>query len=270
MDGLDYCRDRAAAEGSAGYYAVLFFDPGPRAGLIALHALERELRDAVEACSELTVAEHKLGFWREELGRLLDDAPRHPVTHALARHAPGAIDRDLAARLLEGARLRCRQAQVRTAQELEQDCARTAGTLAQAAARLLAPRDPGAARAAADAAAAAERARLLCLPRRAGLPPHTGVPQDLLAGAGARPADVDRGGGGAALARLRRTLLDGARESLLRTRRSLPQRRGYAATRVAIALAELAALERGGYVAHGRARAALPVALLWHAWRHRP
>jgi phytoene synthase len=270
VDALGYCRDKAAPEGSWGHYATVFFSPPARAGLVALLALERELVEVVEACSDATVATRKLAYWHEELARLLDDAPTHPVTRALAEHARGALDANLTAGLIDGVRARIEQPQVPSTAALEASCRHTAGTLGVAAARLLSPGDTAAMCAARRAAAAAERARLLGLPCRAGLPPHAGVPQELLVACRARPVDVDRGGSDEPLVRLRLRLLRDAQAALLEARRALPRRRGYAAIRTALALTQLHALERGGYPQRGEARPALPIALLWQAWRHRP
>ena len=63
VSALDYCSDKAAAaQGTPGYYAVLFYPPPVRAALIALRALERELADIAELCTDHTVAQHKLGY----------------------------------------------------------------------------------------------------------------------------------------------------------------------------------------------------------------
>jgi phytoene synthase len=270
VEGLDYCRDKAAPEGSWGHYATVFFPPHARAGLVALLALERELVEVVEACSDAAVAERKLAFWHAELARLLGDAPTHPVTHALWVHARDALDASLSAGLIDGVRARIEQPQVLCGAQLDASCRRTAGVMGEAAARLLSPGDAAAMHAAGQAAAAAERVRLLGLPRRAGLPPHASVPLDLLVACGARPADVDHGGRDEPLVRLRRRLLEDARAALLEARRALRRARGYAATRTALGLAQLRALERAGYPRLGAARPALPIALLWQAWRHRP
>jgi len=270
MDPYAYCRDKAAPEGSPGYYTVLFQPPAARAALLALLALERELQELVEDCSEPSVAEHKLGFWRQQLAGLAAGGASHPVARALADSAGQALDASLGEALLGGVRRRITTAQFRDAAELDESCARTAGLIGEAMARVVAPGDTQAARALERAAVAAERVRLLRLPRRAGLPPHTGIPLDALGGAGATPQQVDRGGSDPALAALRGELLGQARAALADARRALPVSRGLAATRLQMAEATLRALARSGYVEHGTARPPLPLALLWRAWRCRP
>ena len=270
MDPLAYCRDKAAPDGSADYYAVLFQPPPGRDALIALLALEQELRDVVEACSELAVANHKLAFWHGEIMRLLDGAPEHPVTLALARCAADSLDAGVLKALVDGVRTRLNSRQVRDEEELDAACAATAGTMARVMAGVLAPGDSAAAQALHTTATALERLRLLRFPRRAGLPPHSGVPLQLLTRCGVTPTAMDRGGDDESLVKLRRELLQQASHRLDAASRSLASRRGLAATRVRIAQAQAMTLKRGGYVAHGVARELLPIVLLWCAWRTRP
>lgn len=270
MDPLAYCRDKAAPDGSASYYAVLFQPPPRRDALIALLALEQELREVVEACSELAVAEHKLAFWHDEFVRLLEGAPAHPVAIALARNAPQAVDAGLLRMLIDGIRIRLSSRQVRDEEELDAACAATAGAMARVMAQVLAPGDGVAAQALHTVATAVERLRLLRFPRRAGLPPHSGIPLQLLTRCGVTPTAVDRGGEEGNLPRLRRELLHEASRRLEAARTALASQRGFAATRLRIAQAQAATIRRGGYAASGIAREPLPIVLLWHAWRARP
>jgi len=270
LEPLAYCQDKAAPDGSANYYAVLFQPPPRRAALIALLALEQELREVVEACSELAVAQHKLAFWHEEFVRLLEGAPAHPVAIALARNAPQALDAGLMQMLIDGVRIRLSNRQLRDEEELEAACSATAGAMARVMAGVLAPGDGVAAQALHTAATAVERLRLLRFPRRAGLPPHSGIPLQLLTRCGVTPTAVDRGGEEENLVRLRRELLHQASRRLDAARTGLASQRGFAATRVRIAQAQATTLERGGYAASGVAREPLPIVLLWCAWRTRP
>jgi phytoene synthase len=54
-----------------------------RQRLLAVYAWQRELRDLVEM-TELSVAQTKLEWWRQETQRLMAGAARHPVTQAIA------------------------------------------------------------------------------------------------------------------------------------------------------------------------------------------
>ncbi|AOV17211.1 squalene synthase HpnD [Acidihalobacter aeolianus] len=80
----EYCRQKAARSGSSFYYSFLFLDEARRKAITALYAFCREVDDVVDRNLEPAVAKHKLSWWREELSRLFDGAPQHPVTRALA------------------------------------------------------------------------------------------------------------------------------------------------------------------------------------------
>lgn len=270
MDALAYCREKAAPPGSAGYYAVLMLTPQRRAGVLGLLALKCELEDVVERCSERAVAERKLAWWHEELARVPTASTRHPVTSCLGAHAPGALAAPDLAVLLTGVHRRIVQPQLRDADALDASCHDTAGVIGRACARVLDPPGGACAEVLEAVFAAGERVRLLCLPWRAGLPPHTGIALDLLAAAEARPDDIDRGGNTPGAQRVRARLLANAGDALHQAHARLRNRRGFAATWLQLARAQLHAIGRGGYVSAGTARAPLPIVLLWLAWRHRP
>lgn len=270
VDALGYCRDKAAPAGSTGYYGVLMLPPAARAGVLGLLALKCELQEVVEQCSERAVAERKLAWWHEELARAQAANPRHPVTVCLGTHAPNALAAPDLSVLLTGVHRRIVEAQFRDSDALESSCQATAGVIGRACARVLTTQVDDRGDAFDAVFTAAERVRLLCLPWRAGLPPHTGIALDLLAAADARPDDIDRGGNSPGAQRVRARLLAGARDALQQARTRLPDRRGFAATWLHLAHAQWRAIERGGYVSAGTARTPLPIALLWLAWRHRP
>jgi len=96
MDVHQYCQERAAASGSSFYYSFVFLPPDARRAITAFYALCRELDDVVDECHERTIAETKLGWWREEIGRFAAGIPEHPTTRALldtpqGRNAPPAL-----------------------------------------------------------------------------------------------------------------------------------------------------------------------------------
>jgi phytoene synthase len=65
------------------YFAVLFAEPATRPLLHAFYAFESELRDTALGASH-DIAHTRLQWWSDELTRLADGKPRHPVTIALA------------------------------------------------------------------------------------------------------------------------------------------------------------------------------------------
>ena len=94
-----YCQEKAAKSGSSFYYAFLFLPPPRRAAITALYAFCREVDDVVDESSDASLAARTLAWWRDEIDRLYQGTPTHPVTRALAPHVePYSITR---ARLLE-------------------------------------------------------------------------------------------------------------------------------------------------------------------------
>lgn len=78
-----YCEQKAAPEGSNLYYALLFEPAETRRYLLPLFALHYEIADCLTASTDPGVIRVKLQWWSEELVRLADNEPRHPVTTAL-------------------------------------------------------------------------------------------------------------------------------------------------------------------------------------------
>ncbi len=84
MTPEEYCQNKAARSGSSFYYSFLFLPPERRRAITALYAFCREVDDVVDESSEESVARARLAWWREEIGRLFDGRPQHPVAKALA------------------------------------------------------------------------------------------------------------------------------------------------------------------------------------------
>jgi hypothetical protein len=109
-----------------------------RGALEALATLDRELTRAVHASSEHSVAHARLGWWREELGRLRAGRPLHPLTrqlHALAGDTPDWARLDAR---LDAADLELAGVVPASLDELEALSLRSHGTLWQLNAEILA------------------------------------------------------------------------------------------------------------------------------------
>ncbi|MDX1605290.1 MAG: squalene/phytoene synthase family protein [Candidatus Competibacterales bacterium] len=78
------CEAAVAPPGSDLRYGLLGLDRDRRQTIIALHALQRELCAIRETVSDPAVAVSKLDWWEQELQRLHEGRPQHPVTRALA------------------------------------------------------------------------------------------------------------------------------------------------------------------------------------------
>lgn len=82
MTPAQYCQAKATPTGSSLYYSLLFVPEEKRRALTALMALVHEI-DSVTEIHEPSVAQAKLGWWVQELGRMLTHQSTHPVTQAL-------------------------------------------------------------------------------------------------------------------------------------------------------------------------------------------
>lgn len=83
MSPQDYCRAKTGGSGSSFYYSFLFLPPDRREAITALYAFCREVDDVVDESTQPEVARAALAWWRDEIARLLDGTPTHPVTRAL-------------------------------------------------------------------------------------------------------------------------------------------------------------------------------------------
>ena len=83
MNPHDYCQDKAARSGSSFYYSFMFLPAERRQAITALYAFCREVDDVVDECHDLSLAQTKLEWWRQEVGRVYAGTPTHPVGHAL-------------------------------------------------------------------------------------------------------------------------------------------------------------------------------------------
>jgi 15-cis-phytoene synthase len=103
MSPDEYCQQKAARSGSSFYYAFRFLEPDRRRAITALYAFCREVDDVVDDCREPAVARTKLNWWREEIARLFDGDPRHPITRALAPSlAPFDLSREYFEEIIDG------------------------------------------------------------------------------------------------------------------------------------------------------------------------
>ena len=266
MDALEYCNDKAAIQGTPGYYTVLFHPATVRAGLVALRALERELSDVVELCTDRDIALHKLNYWRQELDGNSPSAP-HPVTRALQQYAGGVLDNEARGRLLDGTAQRILRPQFHSESEIDKLCAATAGTIAQACARIADNTNTDVEAGTVAVAIAAERLRLLSMPRRAGLPSHSGIALSTLTACAVTPAQVDHAGSAPALIMLRTSLLEQVLAAIEHADKLVERRQGYIATNLRITRCLLVANRRADYAGSGRLCRVAPLQLLWHAWR---
>jgi phytoene synthase len=248
----------AAAEFVAGWLAAEpegrlvqnFLAPVLRDRHAASAALVFELEEVALGIGESTVAEAKLGWWRDELERTGDGAARHPLTQALAASVPDAPYAALAAPLLE--LYRFESASDDTALE------RVIGPWVSAQGALAAAITGSEAAAWSPAALArrflTRRLRQLAGQARLG---RLWLPLDLMAAHGLTRHAFDADGGPAAAARARRAM---AQRLLARRGAARP---AHPAAAMLVALSDLR-LE--SMAASGEDRLP-PLRALWRAWR---
>ena len=83
MNPDQYCQEKCAQSGSSFYYSFLFLPAERRRAIMALYAFCREVDDVVDECHDLALASTKLAWWRQEVARIADGQPQHPVGQAL-------------------------------------------------------------------------------------------------------------------------------------------------------------------------------------------
>jgi phytoene synthase len=79
----EYCQAKAANSGSSFYYSFLFLEPKQRQAITALYAFCREVDDVVDECSDVNLARIKLQWWRQDVAKIFEGQPEHPVNQAL-------------------------------------------------------------------------------------------------------------------------------------------------------------------------------------------
>jgi phytoene synthase len=87
MHADQYCQDILRQSKSSFYWTIrLLRPPDKRRALTALYAWCRQLDDVVDQIQEPSVAEIKLNWWHQEIQRLFNGSPTHPITTALSSH----------------------------------------------------------------------------------------------------------------------------------------------------------------------------------------
>ena len=83
MTPLAYCKQKAAQSGSSFTVSFIFLPKNQRNAMTALYAFCREVDDIADECTDYSVAQAKLNWWKIEVQNLYTNTPQHPVTKAL-------------------------------------------------------------------------------------------------------------------------------------------------------------------------------------------
>ena len=137
MNPHDYCQDKAAKSGSSFYYSFLFLPPEKRQAITALYAFCREVDDVVDDCHDPQLAQTTLGWWRDEVERIYDGSPSHPVGLALREVVPGYdLPREQLQEIIDGMEMDLDHVRYADFRGLQLYCYRAASVVGLLAARI--------------------------------------------------------------------------------------------------------------------------------------
>ena len=132
-----YCQEKCAASGSSFYYSFLFLPAERRRAIMALYAFCREVDDVVDECNDLSVASTKLAWWRQEVERVAEGKPQHPVGQALKQVAPGInLPKEQLLEIIDGMEMDLQQARYLDFKGLSLYCYRVASVVGLLAAEI--------------------------------------------------------------------------------------------------------------------------------------
>ncbi len=271
MTPEEYCREKAG-RGSNLHYSLLFLALDMRRALTAVHALQRELAEVTEKCSDLDLARRTLAWWRDEIDASFRGTPGHPVGRALA---PAIRSFDLPEppfhALLSGMETATALRRYATFDELKAQGEQLAAPLGLLSARILGYRDsrtPEWARALTASLWLADLIRDVGEDARRG---RIYLPSEDLARFRVSEADILNGTESAAFSALMAFEVERARKLLHAALALLPaaDRRPQTPTLILVALADaiLDEIARDGYRVLKRRVALTPLRKLWIAWR---
>lgn len=267
-----YCRDKAAPAGSSLHYSLLWVPPPERAAVLAVHALRRELREAAVEVSDPGVAAAKLDWWRQELDRLGEGAPRHPITQAL-QAARGAFDLpgEYLQEILEGAETDLEQSSFESFKDLSLYCHQLSGSAGVLCAGIFSYEDPHTPRYAHTLAVALQLTRIIRNVRSDAMRGRYYIPLEELQRFGLRPGELAHTQTADRARDLFRFQVERARSHFHKAFSQLPERDRFA-QRAGLAMAAiyqtlLDEIERDGYRLLEHRIALTPVRKLWLAWK---
>lgn len=267
---LHYCREKTGGTGSALYYSLLFQAPATRMALTALYALQHELDDIADECTDTGVARTKLGWWHDELDRAFADQARHPVTllltPALREHQ---LPRAWFDELLQTALVRLPPLRYTRLDDVQAHTQYSGGAIAALAALIL-HGDPVTAR---TLGAALERAEWLCDLGHYARADRLPVALEELARFNVATADILRGKDNEAFHSFMASETTRAEAAVRDALQALDPagRRALLPLRIQayIVLARLTTARRRGYAVLRQRPTLTPLRLLWIAWRTR-
>lgn len=139
----EYCQDRAAKSGSSFYYSFRFLSPERRRAIMAFYAFCREVDDVVDETPDMVQAATQLIWWREEVERIANGEPEHPVGKALQRSSRQFnISKEHLLEIINGMEMDLEQRRYANFEELRLYCYRVASVVGLVAAEIFGMQDP--------------------------------------------------------------------------------------------------------------------------------
>lgn len=272
MSPDDYCQEKAASSGSSFYYSFLFLPPERRKAITALYAFCREVDDVVDETSDAVLAARKLDWWEQEIARLSQGQPGHPVTRAMQPHVQAyGLTQSRLLEVIAGMRMDLVQNRYADQEALALYCRRVAGVVGEMASSIFGRTD-------AQTLIYADRLglafQLTNIIRDVGEDARKGriyLPQEDLQRHGVATADLLAGRRSAGFSALMRDMTDRARQAYRDAYALLPetdrraQRPGLIMAAIYSTL--LDEIERDDFQVLDRRTSLTPIRKLWLAWR---
>ena len=267
----EYCQQKAAASGSSFYYSFLFLPPPRRRAITALYAFCREVDDVVDEVHDEGVAQTKLAWWRQEVGRVFAGSPQHPVAQALVPVVREfALPEEHFQTIIDGMAMDLVQTRYLDFAALELYCHRVAGVVGLLSAEIFGYENPATRGYARDLGVAFQLTNIC---RDVGEDARRGrvyLPQEDLARFGVAPSAILRAEDSPAFRDLMAFEFERARSWYDRAMAQLPAR-DRKAQRTGLVMAViyrtlLDEIARDGYRVLDRKTSLTPLRKLWIAW----
>jgi 15-cis-phytoene synthase len=127
MDPATYCHDICKKSGSNFFYSFYLLPKNRRQAMEAFYAFCRLVDDAIDEADSKEGAAIELKSWRQELGKLYQGQPKHPVTRALLPAIQAfKIPREYLEEIISGCEMDLSKKRYDNHEELQQYCYRVA------------------------------------------------------------------------------------------------------------------------------------------------
>ncbi|WP_455380866.1 squalene/phytoene synthase family protein [Acidihalobacter prosperus] len=272
MTPEEYCRQKSAYTGSNLYYSTLFTHNEAKQALIALHALKCELNEINKNGTSVDIARTKLNWWREEIERLYNSNPTHPVSRALSHPIHQFnLRQDHFREMIAGAEMNLNYDSYPSFTELSFYCYRTAGVVELLIAGVLGYKNPKTEKYASDLGHALALTSIVRNVRKHAIRGYIYIPLDELEEFNVSPEELQNGHTEKKMRNLFAFQINRAQEYYQQALASLPEEdRGNQQSsliRAALYQKLLDEIERDSYRVLEHRIFLTPIRKLWIAWK---